>query len=187
MEFLSELWVPIVASAVAVFIASSVIHMALPIHSSDNDRLPDEDATRAALRALNIAPGDYYVPCIGSTKEMGTPETQAKFDEGPVMWMTVLPNGMPSMGLALVQWFVLSLIISVFAGYLAWEALGPGADYLAAFRFTGTVAVLGYAFSHVPNSIWKGVSWSTSLKFVFDGVVYGLVTAGVFGWLWPGN
>jgi hypothetical protein len=36
------------------------------------------------------------------------------------------------------------------------------------------------------SSIWYKKSWSGTLKNVFDGLVYGLVTGGVFGWLWPG-
>ena len=185
MEFLTELWLPILASAVAVFLVSSVIHMCSPMHKSDYKQLPTEERARAALRELAIAPGDYYVPYANSMKAMSSPEHQAKFQEGPVAWVTVLPNGQQGMGAALAQWFAYSLLVSVFAGYLAFTALGPGADYLAAFRFTGTVAVLGYAFSHCHNSIWKGVSWWTSFKVVIDGTLYGLVTAGVFGWLWP--
>ena len=68
---------------------------------------------------------------------------------------------------------------------VARHALDPGEAYLAVFRLTGTVAVLAYAFANIPNSIWRGTSWGTTLKFTFDGIVYGLVTAGAFGWLWP--
>jgi hypothetical protein len=27
--------------------------------------------------------------------------------------------------------------------------------------------------------------WGTTIKEVIDGLVYGLLTAGTFGWLWP--
>jgi hypothetical protein len=37
----------------------------------------------------------------------------------------------------------------------------------------------------VHDSIWKGQRWGISVKFVVDGLVYGPVTAGIFGWLWP--
>lgn len=185
MEFLSQLWLPILLSGVAVFLVSSVIHMALPIHKSDYRGLPREAEVAAAMRELGVTPGHYMIPHASSMKECGSPEMQAKYQQGPVGFLSILPNGMPAMGAALVQWFVFTLVVSTFAAYLAWTALGPAADYLAAFRFTGTVAVLGYATSNVSNSIWKGASWWTTTKFVFDGVVYGLVTAGVFGWLWP--
>jgi hypothetical protein len=186
MEFLSELWQPIVLSAVMVFFVSSVVHMVLRYHKSDFKPLPNEERALEALRALNLPPGEYFMPtCAGSMKEMNTPEMKAKFERGPVGWMTVLPNGMPGIGKNLVQWFVYTLVISVFAAYLADVALDPGADYLAVFRYTGTVAVMAYALANVDNSIWKGRSWGTTAKFMFDGVLYGLVTAGVFGWLWP--
>jgi len=34
-------------------------------------------------------------------------------------------------------------------------------------------------------SIWYRRSWSTTLKATLDGVIYGLLTGGAFGWLWP--
>ena len=37
----------------------------------------------------------------------------------------------------------------------------------------------------VPAAIWMGKPWSVAWKEVFDGLLYGLVTAGAFGWLWP--
>jgi hypothetical protein len=186
MEFLSELWQPIVLSAVMVFFVSSVMHMVLPFHKKDFKSLPNEDRAVEALRALNIPPGEYFLPtCAHSMKEVNSPEMKAKFERGPVGWMTILPNGVPVIGKNLMQWFLYTLVISVFAAYLTDVALPPNADYLAVFRFAGTVAVLAYATSNVTNSIWKASSWSTTLKFVFDGVLYGLVTAGVFGWLWP--
>ena len=116
---------------------------------------------------------------------MGTPEMQEKYKQGPVGFMTLLPPGVPTDGQDLVQWFLFSVLISVFVAYLTRLALNPGADYMAVFRVAGTVAVLGYALTDIPNSIWKGASWSSTAKFIFDGIVYGLLTAGTFAWQWP--
>jgi hypothetical protein len=118
-------------------------------------------------------------------KEMGSPEMIEKYRRGPVGFLTVKPSGPPNMGVGLVQWFLFSVVISIFAAYIAKLALGYGAEFLPVFRVTGTVAILGYAVSYIPDSIWKGVGWGITLKFIFDGVVYGLATAVVFGWLWP--
>ena len=79
-----------------------------------------------------------------------------------------------------------SIAISVFAGYIASMIVAKGGDYHVVFRVTGTVAILGYALSGVQESIWKGVSWAVTFRFMIDGLIYGLLTAGVFGWLWPG-
>jgi hypothetical protein len=35
-------------------------------------------------------------------------------------------------------------------------------------------------------TIWYKRSVVTSLKSTFDSLVYGCLTAGAFGWLWPG-
>jgi hypothetical protein len=77
-------------------------------------------------------------------------------------------------------------VISLVVAYLGRLALPRGADFTSVLRLTGAAAVLGYAFSNVTDSIWKGVSWGTTLKFVFDGIVYGVVTGATFAWLWPG-
>jgi hypothetical protein len=183
---LTDLWLAILVSAVAVFVVSSVVHMLLPLHKGDMRQLPDEDRVLEALRAHGVAPGDYMFPRAKSMKDMGSPEMLAKFQRGPVGTMTVVPSGPWAMGRALTQWFMYSLLISAFTGYAASIVLAPAEDTMLVFRLTSTVAILGYAFASVSDSIWKGVAWSTTFKFVFDGVLYGLATAAVFAWLWPG-
>ncbi len=180
-----SLWIPILVAAVFVFVASSVIHMALKYHKSDFARLPDEDAVLEALRGFAIPPGDYVMPYAGSSKAMGEPEFLEKVNRGPVALMTVMPNGPVKMGMSLTLWFLYCVVVGIFAAYIAGRALGPGADYLAVFRFAGATAFIGYALALWQNSIWLKRSWSTTLKSTFDGLVYGLLTAGVFGWLWP--
>lgn len=185
MQFLAELWLPIVLAGVAVFLASSVIHMMLPVHKSDFSQLPNEAKVLEALRSQGVGPGQYMFPKPASMKDCSSPEMLEKFKRGPVGSVIVLPTGVPSMGKALLQWFLFSLAVGVFVAYIAWHELVPGTPYLAVFRLTATVAFLAYGFSHMTDAIWKGVSWTTTLKFVFDGLVYGLVTGGVFGWQWP--
>jgi hypothetical protein len=185
MVEVTALWLPVLVSAVFVFVASSIIHMALPWHKNDYRRVPDEAAFRAAAGAVKLPPGDYMVPRASSMKEMGSEEFVAKLNEGPVMVMTVMPNGPMAMGASLTQWFLYSLVVSVFAAYVAGRALGPDAHYLAVFRFAGVTAFCSYALGLWPMSIWYKRSWWVSLKSTIDGLVYGLLTAGVFGWLWP--
>jgi len=182
-----SLWLPILVSAVFVFIVSSVIHMVLKYHNTDFKTVPNEDQVMAALRPFNIPPGDYMMPRPADAAAMKTPEFQAKCKQGPVIGMTVYSSEMFNMGPSLVMWFLFSVVVSVFAAYVAGRALPAGAEYLAVFRFTGVTAFVGYAVANWPNSIWYKRSWTTTLKNTFDGLVYGLVTAGAFGWLWPSS
>jgi hypothetical protein len=182
---LVSLWLPILLAAVFVFVASSVIHMCLPIHKGDFRKMPNEDKVLEALRAHGVGAGSYMFPCGESMKDMCTPEMQEKMKRGPVGNMTVLPPGSFSMGKSLAQWFVWCIVVGVFVAYIGGLALPAGAGFMTVFRLTGAVAVLAYAFSNVCDSIWKGVAWGITAKFVFDGIVYGLVTAATFGWLWP--
>lgn len=185
MISVTQLCLPILLSAVFVFVASSILHMVLKIHNGDYKKLPGEDQIMETMRGQGIEPGMYMLPHAGSMKDMGTPEMIEKYNRGPVAWLTVLPNGPIAMGKSLVQWFIYTAFIGFVVAYVATLALSGGAEYKVVFRLTGTVAILAYAFSAFPESIWKGQGWCVTLKFVFDGVVYGLVTAGTFGWLWP--
>ncbi len=180
-----SLWVPILLSAAIVFVASSIIHMVLPFHRSDTRKLPDEDGTMDALGKLGLPPGDYHFPCPGSPKELKDPAFVEKMTKGPVGFMTILPSGPPAMGRNLARWFVYCVVVGVFAAYVAGRALSPGAPYLKVFRFAGVTAFTGYALALWQNTIWYRRAWTTTLKSSIDGLVYGLLTAGTFGWLWP--
>jgi len=186
MISLSTLWPPIVLSAVLVFIVSSVIHMVLTFwHKDDFHKVPDEKRFMDAVRPLALPPGDYTVPRPSSMKEMGSPEFVEKFKAGPVMIFTVIPSGPVTMTKSLVNWFLFSLVVSLFAGYVGASALPAGSHYGHVFQVVGTTAFIGYAFALWPSAIWYGRSWTTTLKGTIDGLVYGLLTGGTFGWLWP--
>lgn len=182
---LTSLVLPIVLAAVLVFMASSIIHMLTPLHRNDVRRLRNEDAVMAALRPLAIPPGDYAVPHAGSHANVKNPEFIDKLNKGPVVFMTVIPNGPPAMGRSLVQWFLYCVLVSVFAAYIASRATSPGSPYLEVFRFAGAAAFAGYSLALLQNSIWWRRNWGTTLRGVLDGLIFALLTAGVFGWLWP--
>lgn len=182
---LMSLWAPILLSAVFVFVVSSIIHMALKYHSNDYRKLKDEDAIMAALRPFKIKPGDYVMPRAASSSAMKSAEFREKLQQGPVAIMTVMQNGPMSMGKSLVLWFFYGLVVSIFAAYIASRAVPPGGAYASAFRFAGCTAFTGYSLALLQNSIWFGKSWGSTLKSMLDGLIYGLLTGGVFGWLWP--
>jgi len=180
-----SLWLPILFSAVIVFVASSIIHMVLPYHRSDYKKLPAEDNVMDALRKFQIPPGDYFFPRPGGPKAMKDPAFQEKMKKGPIGLMTVRPSGPPSMGRQFLLWFLYCVVVGVFAAYVAGRALPAGAPYRAVFRFAGVTAFAGYALALWLDTIWYWRSATTTLKSTFDGLVYALLTAGIFGWLWP--
>ena len=182
---LHSLWLPILLSAIAVFVVSSVIHMASPWHKGDYPKVPQEDAVMGALRPFAIPPGDYMMPRPSSRDDMRSSQFAEKMKSGPVMMLTVMPNGPVSMGTSLVSWFLYAAAVGVFAGYVAGRALPIGAEYLRVFRFAGVTAFVGYSVALWQMSIWYHRAWSTTLKATLDGLIYALLTAGIFGWLWP--
>jgi hypothetical protein len=181
---LAALWLPIVLSAVIVFVASSIMHMLLPYHRADYQRLPDEDKVLPVLRAAGLKRGLYVFPFC-THKEMKSPAMVEKYKQGPVGMMTVFPSGPPAMPKFLGMWFVYCLIVGFFVAYLTGRTVVPGANYLVVFRVAGTAGFLAYGLGHISDGIWKGQTWSFAIKEVIDGLVYGLLTAGTFGWLWP--
>jgi hypothetical protein len=182
---LTSLWIPILVSAAFVFVVSAIIHMMLPYHRSDYAKVEAEDRLLAAVRELEIAPGDYLAPHAGSAEKMKDPAFVEKITKGPLLILTVAPGGPPSMTKELALWFLYTLVVGTFAAYISGRALAPGAHYLAVFRFAGASAFMGYALALAQASIWYRKKWSTTLKSAFDGLVYALLTAGTFGWLWP--
>ena len=182
---LTSLLVPIVLSAILVFVVSAIIHMVLPYHRTDYAPVPQQDSVMAAMRPFAIPPGEYIMPYGGTPAAMKDPVFQEKVKAGPVAFMTVMPNEMGGMGKQLGLWFLYSVIVGLFAAYVAGRALGPGAEYMEVFRLTSTVAFVGYTVANWQNSIWYRRKWSTSLKNTIDGLIYALLTGGVFGWLWP--
>lgn len=184
MISIASLWLPIVVSAVLVFVVSSVLHMVLKFHQKEYRELPNEDETLEALHRAGLTPGTYVFPhCLPA--DMQKSDVVEKYKRGPVGILNVMASGAPSMGKFLVQWFVYCLVVGVFIAYLTGRTYDAGTNYLAIFRFVGTIAFMTYGLSEIVSSIWKGAPWSATVKFMIDGLVYALVTAGVFGWLWP--
>ncbi len=181
---LASLWLPIVLSAVIVFVASSIMHMLLKYHQGDYRKLPEEDNLRAAIRTAGVTRGLYMFPFC-KHEEMKSPEMAEKWKQGPNGVLTIMASGMPQMPKFLGQWFGYCLLLNFFVAYLAAHTMGAGTPYLQVFRVVGTAGFIGYGLGIISNGIWKGVPWSMVLKEVIDGLVYGLLTAGTFGWLWP--
>ena len=182
---ITALWLPILLSAVIVFVASSIIHMLLPLHRSDYRKLPEEDKVLDALRSAAVTPGRVYIFPHCDHKSMKSPETVEKFKRGPVGQLTIIPNGPPAMGKFLTQWFIYLLVAGIFVAYLTGRTLAPGTNYLAVFRVAGCTAFLGYSLALAQDSIWRGQTWGVTFKHLVDGLIYALLTAGTFGWLWP--
>jgi hypothetical protein len=185
MTTIAALWLPILLSAVIVFIASSIIHMAPLWHRNELPAPSDGDRLQDAMRPFGLQPGEYMLPRAKSMKDCNAPEFVEKLNRGPVLLMTVLTNGPMSMSRPLVQWFIFIVVVSVLTAYLAGATLLPDAPYLAVFRVAGTTAFIAYAAGVWPQSIWYHRPWSTTLKHTLDGLIYALLTGGTFGWLWP--
>jgi len=181
---LGSLWLPALVSAVAVFVVSSIIWMALPYHKADIRFLPDQDAFDRAIGSLDIEPGLYMFPNCSSAEEMKSEAFKARSERGP--WGTLtLMGSRPSFGMNLVRAFLSYLLVCVLVAYVAGVTLAPGAEYLHVFRVCGTCAVLGFCTGGLANDFFLGKPARFVVTGFIDGVVFALVTAGVFAAMWP--
>ena len=181
-----SLWLPVLVSAVVVFIGSSIIHMVLKYHKADMKGLPSENAVREALGKAGAAPGVYVTPYCEDMKQMQDPAIKAKYEKGPVAIITMYPNGMFSLPKLLGLWFAFNILVSFVTAYVARMTLMPGMDGMLVMRVTGTVAFAAYGLSHVSDSIWKGQPWSNTARALLDSVIYAVLTGITFRMLWPG-
>ncbi len=179
-----SLWLPILLSAIAVFLVSSIIHMILSYHSTNFSKLPNEEKFLNDVGALDIPPGEYMYPFCSGNKEMQSVEYLKKINLGPVGMMTAMPKGPFAMGKNLSAWFIYSILIGIYSAYIALLALPETTEYLSVMRVVSTAAFGGYSLALIQNSVWYSRSWRTTMKFMFDGLVYALITGGIFGWLW---
>ena len=184
MVSVTSLWLPILLSAVGVFIASSIIHMALRYHQTDYKKAPTEDAIMDDLRKANLAPGDYLIPHPGGPEHMRSEEYKTKVNRGPVVMLTVM-TGFFAMGKRFTQWFLYSLVVGFIAACVASPLLHPGAGHHVVFHTVGLVAFAAYGLALWPLSIWYNRSWATTIKSNVDALIYGVITGLIFAWLWP--
>ena len=176
-----DLWLPILISSVLIWIVSALIWTVLPWHKSDFSNVEDEEGARAALKGLS--PGFYNVPHCVDQNALKDPAMQQKFKDGPLAFITILPNGMPPMGRNMVLSFLHGIFICVLCAYFVSRTVEPNASYLAVFRIAGTVTWIAYGVAYIQDSIWFGRPWSVTTKSMMDALIYGLLTGGVFGWL----
>lgn len=185
MYVLAQLWLPILLAAVAVFIASSLVHMVFKWHNRDYRKLPNEDEVRAAINAGQPGPGLYMLPQCLDEKDWKSETVQAKFREGPVGKLLLRKPGPVSMGAPLLQWFLLNLVVAAIAACAVYGALGLGGDGHRAAHTAGVATLLAYGAGSVSDAIWMGKPWAATLKDLLDALIYAVVTALVFCWLWP--
>lgn len=185
MHDLPALWLPIITSAVLVFVASSLIHMVLRWHNNDYGKLANEDEVMAAFRNGSPKPGQYVMPHCTDLKQMQDAAMQKKYELGPIGHITLMKTGRPSMGKSLGQWFVFCLVLSIAFAAIAVQTFGIAADSHEAGHLIGLVSFLAFGAGSVLSGIWMGRPWGSVAKDLVDALIYATVCARTFMWLWP--
>jgi len=182
---LATLWLPILLSAIVVFATSAMVWMVMPHHRDDFARTDDEDALMDAVRGSVAGPGMYMFPWAPDS-EQDSEAYRERLAAGPVGILRVRdPQSVLEMKPAMARSFLLQAVVGIFVAYLAACTLDAGASYLSVFQVTGTAAFMAHGFVGFQESIWFGLPGKVAFKHALDGLVYALLTAGIFCWLWP--
>ncbi len=180
---MAELWMPILTTAVVVFILSCLAWTISPHHKPEYRKLAAEPGFLDALRTLNIPAGGYFFPYVDGAG-MKTEEGKRLMNEGP--WGRMRLYGKkPGMGGSMLGSFVLYLVVSAAIAFVGTMTIPAGAGFGDVLRVLGTVGVLSYSVAVIPQIIWFERQWSVFFTHLFDGVVFGLATGLVFAWMWP--
>jgi hypothetical protein len=191
MDFLLSLWLPILLSAAAVWIVSTIFGMPFLHHKNDWIGLPaaEEDAFMGFLRTSGIKPGNYLFPDFRTRAAMESEKVKKALEQGPVghlsLWRPPL-----TMGGKLAATFIVFLVVSTLIAYQASVVLPKAAEFAPpttpkVFRVVGTAGILAYCFSFIPSAIWFGAPKRTIALGIIDGIVFGVITGAIFAWRWP--
>lgn len=181
-----QLWMPILLGTFLAWISSALIHVVVKYHNSDYQKLSNEEEVMTAIRNGSPKTGIHSMPYCTDMSEMSKPEVQEKFNKGPVAMLAVFPSGLPNMGKLMPQQIAYFLVSCILIAYCATQVLTAGAEFMPVFRLVATVGFLAFGWSNIPLSIWYGHPWSVTAKYLLDALIYGLVVAACFAWLWPG-
>ena len=200
MDFLLSLWLPILLSAAAVWIVSTIFGMPFLHHKNDWIGLPpappaphggSEDAFMDFIRTSGIKPGNYLFPDFRTREAMESEKVGKALKEGPVGHLSVWQPPL-SMGGKLAATFIVYLVVSTLIAYLASVTLPPplktaGGEggFAKVFQVVGTAGILAYSFSFIPSAIWFGAYKRAIVMSIIDGIVFGAITGAIFAWRWP--
>ena len=188
MQFLSDLWLAILVTSVALFFCSFMVWAVLPHHKDDWAKLPDEDGVRQFLKGQSLPTGVYMFPKMDH-KQCNTPEGKAKMKDGPMGELRIWKDR--GMGGPMAGTFAVFLIASFLIAYVSWHVLrghaghAPAGEFVDRFQVIGTIGILTYCFSFLPNMIWFQAGKRAIVNGIIDGLLYGIVTGASFSWLWP--
>ena len=185
MEFALAFALPVMLSAAFVWLASAASWMALPHHIGEYRGVKDEADLADALRRQSLPRGQYILPHLDRWEDAATPGGRERFVNGPVAFLTILPNRVPSIRRHLL--LTLAHYVLVAAG-IAWAAqtfIPLGAAYAQVFPPVAIMALLAHGSALIPEAIWYGKPWGNVLRGLLDAAVFALLTAGSMAATWP--
>jgi len=182
VEFLFDLWLPILVATFCLHMSSFLAWVVLPHHFSDKKKIDAEDKVMDLVRDLNIAPGNYMFPYATHKTAQSDKAFQEKYAKGPVGCLDVYkPINMASNMIQTILFFFVTATVIAYITHVACPPADEATDFMKVFRISGTIAVLTYASSGILNRIWFQARKITDF---IDGCVFGLILGLIFAALY---
>lgn len=185
MNFALTFSLPVLLAAGFVWLASAASWMALPHHIGEYRPLKDEAAFAEALRRQSLRRGQYLLPHLDRWEDAATPAGRERFVTGPVAFLTILPNRVPSIRRHLLLTLAHYTVVCSAIAWATQTFVPLGASYHTVFPPVAVMALLAHGSALIPEAIWYGKPWSNVLRGLIDAVVFALLTAGAMAAMWP--
>ncbi len=182
MEFLIDLWIPILTATFALWVASTLAWMVMPHHFGDRRKVHCEDELMKFVKDQNISAGNYMFPYPETAAGMNKPEHMDKYKQGPRGTLNVYEmHAMPTNVGLTILYFLVTVSTIAYVTHVACQPTHASTDFMQVFRVAGTIGILTYASNNVLNRIWfRQRVWTD----IVDGIAYGLLLGLIFAMLW---
>jgi len=161
-----------VLGAVAMFIWSSIAHMALPLGEAGVQQIDKEDALLSTLQSTLSSPGLYMFPKMGTDQS----QNEKKIAAGPSGLLIYFPTRNFVFGKSLAIEFVTQLLQALIAVYLL--SLTSIATFGGRLGFYAIVGLLAAIATNISYWNWYGFPVTYTCAYMFTGWV-GYICAGL--------
>jgi hypothetical protein len=174
-----------ILAGVVVFVWSALDHMLLPFGHMGVRRLPQEDATMAALKASIPEGGLYVFPGMDMEKKMtseGYKAFEARFVAGPTGLLVISPGGeSPMMPRQLTTELLTDVVAGCIAAWVVSLTAAPFGRRALLVMLLGVFAWLSVSLSHW---IWYHFPFPYILAEGIDQIVGWLLGGLAIAWVY---
>jgi hypothetical protein len=171
--------------AIAMFVWTSIAHVATPLGQAGFSQIPNEAAVLSAMQTNIAKPGLYFFPWV-DMKAPGAMQRQAEvMKTNP--WGFVIyhpPGASTDMAPLMVEEFAKELAMSLIAALLL--SMAAVATFMGRVGFVTLIGVIGALTTNGSYWVWYGFPTSYTLAYMFVDLMSMVVAGAAIAW-WFGR